>query len=259
MERGWKNPGLPAWTAWDPSLPRARNQWKYIYIFTTPSLQIKTVLHQCRGWLKCIPTLLNRECIETPIIISSKAVPLPNSDGGEFTQPGKICSSSMFQYIQWSRGHFSEIEADCQLPILWFNSFFFPLHLKKNCHKHLVGHGGPWVTRILPRWRDRMWWKIRKRKRKARKQEKKGGGRGEKKESGWEKQGEMWKKNGGGRGTDKKSRKMRGKNRGKWEERGLWEDEQRKHHIQRRKNEVLKIIEVSFRLSIQQELQQWSY
>lgn len=34
------------------------------------------------------------------------------------------------------------------------------------------------------------------------------------------------------------------------------ESEQRKHHIQRRKNEVLKIIEVSFRLSIQQELQQ---
>lgn len=28
----------------------------------------------------------------------------------------------------------------------------------------------------------------------------------------------------------------------------MWEGEQRKHHIQRRKNEVLKIIEVSFKL-----------
>ena len=211
MERGWKNPSLPAWTAWDPSLPRARNQWKYIYFFNTPSLQIKIVLHQYRGWLKCIPTLLNRECIKTPIITSSKAVPLPNSDGGEFTQPGKICSSSMFQYIQWSRGHFSEIEADCQLPILWFNSFFFPLHLKKNYHKHLVGHGGPWVTWIIPRWRDRTWGEIRKRKRKARKQGKNGWGRGEKRGSGWEERGKRRE----GEGQEKQKNE-RGENRGKW-------------------------------------------
>lgn len=194
----------------------------YIYIFNTPSLQIKIVLHQYKGWLKYIPTLLNRECIETPVIISSKAIPLPNSDRGEFTQPGKICSSSMFQYIQWSRGHFFEIEADCQLPILWFNSFFFPLHLKKNCHKHLVGHGGPWVTLIIPRWRDRTWGQIRKRKRKrkARKQEKKGRGRGEKKGSGWEKQGGMWKKNGEGEGKGQEKQKNE---REEWKEmRGTW-------------------------------------
>ena len=47
-----------------------------------------------------------------------------------------------------------------------------------------MSHGGPWVTWITPRWRDRTWGEIRKRKRKARKQEKKGGGRGEKKGSG---------------------------------------------------------------------------
>jgi hypothetical protein len=98
MEREWKNPDLPAWTSSDPGLPRARNQWKCIYIFNTPSLQIKMVLHQYRGRLKYVPTLLNRECIETPIIISSKAVPLPNADRGEFALPEKICSSSMFQY-----------------------------------------------------------------------------------------------------------------------------------------------------------------
>ena len=80
--------------------PQSQKSVEIYIFFNTPSLQIKIVLHQYRGWLKCIPTLLNRECIKTPLIISSKAVPLPNSDGGEFTQPGKICSSSMFQYIQ---------------------------------------------------------------------------------------------------------------------------------------------------------------
>lgn len=56
-----------------------------------------------------------------------------------------------------------------------------------------------------------------------------------------------------GRGKDKRSRKMR---EGRTEGNGLWEDEQRKNHVQRRKNKVLKIIEFSFLLSIQQELQQ---
>lgn len=88
----------------------------YIY-FNTPSLQIKIMLPQYRGWLKCIPILLNREHSKTPIIISNKAIPLPNSDRGNSHCQRKSVLHQCFNN-QGSRGHFSAIEADCQLPIL---------------------------------------------------------------------------------------------------------------------------------------------
>lgn len=58
-------------------LPQSQKSVEMYIYFNTPSLPIKTVLHQYRGWLNCVPTSLNGERIETPVIISCKAVPLP--------------------------------------------------------------------------------------------------------------------------------------------------------------------------------------
>lgn len=112
----------------------------YIYFFNTPSLKVKMVFHQYIGWLKCVPTLLSREHIKLPVISSKISWCQTRTEENFHCQMESVLHQCF--NIQGSRGNFSVIEANCQLPILWFNSFLFSSYLDELpwcllCHESL--------------------------------------------------------------------------------------------------------------------------